>query len=768
MNFLKKKITREIAIVIAMILAFMSAYNAVDGMFNYMKYEDVQERSGYVYGDSERYADTVDLSGKLWLILHMYEANIDANGEIKGNEYFKSSLQSEMYNAGIVDRNGKLIAPESENYRYVMKVGGKTVAGNGVETADVNNKYMYELTLERGGENHSYNEYATSLIPGLSFMDCRGYTNTKGMYYYYCNGKGYAVYDYDTSGLKYYYDDLGARIYINRDGTVPIPQMYNDSDYPSFDANEPIDMQNTELKNSAIASVKIYPVQRLVDEYEVYLVESEECEAEWFRKLMTSFAILALSGLFAIYIIAAGGYDETTGKFQMRTRDNIYGELFMISGFIMPFMAVVMGPGLAYDFVSSFERYGMNNILVKSVASTGLTALYMIAVASVDTVVNRFKCRKVVDTFLVTSMVKKAVNGCRSQIGYFIHDRNDALTVRFLIRVAEAVAAGIVALVLTFVFENPFILIAGVILILGLYIYESLKDLKAVNDLSKQITGISMGDYTPKITDSTSVTYGMTRRLNCISDGIQTAVEEQIRSERMKIELVTNVSHDLKTPLTSIISYVDLLSREELSPVAQDYVAVLEQKTARLRTIVSDVFDLAKATSSTDVNIERLDAVILMNQVLADMSDKQERYGREIKTEIKADSAFIDAEGKKMYRVLQNILDNALKYSMNGTRVFAKLEKVNGNVKISVKNTSSYEMDFSPEEITERFARGDKARTTEGSGLGLSIAKSFTEACGGRFSVKIDGDLFIAEVEFAEVRTEPEVTVENVAATQMV
>ncbi|MBP0978133.1 MAG: HAMP domain-containing histidine kinase, partial [Oscillospiraceae bacterium] len=227
------------------------------------------------------------------------------------------------------------------------------------------------------------------------------------------------------------------------------------------------------------------------------------------------------------------------------------------------------------------------------------------------------------------------------------------------------------------------------------------------------------------------------------------------------------VSHDLKTPLTSIISYVDLLSREELPPAAMDYVAVLEQKTERLRNIVSDVFDLAKATSSTDVNIERLDAVILMNQVLADMSDKQERYGREIKTEIKADSAIIDAEGKKMYRVLQNILDNALKYSMSGTRVFAKLEKVNGNVKITVKNTSSYEMDFSPEEITERFARGDKARTTEGSGLGLSIAKSFTEACGGRFGIKIDGDLFIAEVEFSEVQSEPEISGEKVPVQQM-
>ena len=191
-----------------------------------------------------------------------------------------------------------------------------------------------------------------------------------------------------------------------------------------------------------------------------------------------------------------------------------------------------------------------------------------------------------------------------------------------------------------------------------------------------------------------------------------------------------------------------MLSREELPPEASDYVAVLEQKTARLKSIVSDVFDLAKATSNTDVNIEKIDAVILVNQVLADMQDKVEKYEREIKTDICSESAFIMAEGKKMYRVVQNIFDNALKYSMSGTRIFAKLYTENGRVRFRVKNTSAYEMNFTPEEITERFTRGDKARTTEGSGLGLSIARSFTEACGGNFSVSIDGDVFIADIDF--------------------
>ena len=238
----------------------------------------------------------------------------------------------------------------------------------------------------------------------------------------------------------------------------------------------------------------------------------------------------------------------------------------------------------------------------------------------------------------------------------------------------------------------------------------------------------------------------MTNNLNNISDGIRHAVDKQVQSERMKIELVTNVSHDLKTPLTSIISYIDLLSAEEMSPAAKDYVSIISQKSDRLKVMVSDLFDLAKATSHTDVNSEQIDAVILTRQVIGDMADRIEQSGLEVRTDIKAETAPIMSDGKKLYRVLQNLIDNALKYSLTGTRIYINLENDEKFTYISVKNISAEEMDFTPEEITERFTRGDRSRTTEGNGLGLSIAKSFTEACGGVFEIFIDGDMFTAKV----------------------
>lgn len=228
---------------------------------------------------------------------------------------------------------------------------------------------------------------------------------------------------------------------------------------------------------------------------------------------------------------------------------------------------------------------------------------------------------------------------------------------------------------------------------------------------------------------------------------MQNSVDKQVKAERMKIDLVTNVSHDLKTPLTSIISYIDLLAQEDLDPASKNLVNVIQQKAERLKIMVSDVFDLAKATSRTDVTLEDIDEVILVGQVLGDMEDKISAYGKEIRTDIQAKDAPIKADGKKLYRVLQNLIDNALKYSLDGTRIWLTLRKESGYAVLTVRNTASYEMKFSADEITERFVRGDEARTSEGSGLGLSIARSFTEACGGEFRVSIEGDVFSAEVK---------------------
>lgn len=240
------------------------------------------------------------------------------------------------------------------------------------------------------------------------------------------------------------------------------------------------------------------------------------------------------------------------------------------------------------------------------------------------------------------------------------------------------------------------------------------------------------------------------KSLQQISKGFNESYEDQMKAERSKIALVTNVSHDLKTPLTSIISYVDLLSKEEaLSDVAKDYIKVLAEKSNRLKNIVSDLFDLAKSTSGDiKLELEQLDLKKLIEQTLADMEGAIEDSGLAFKVKLCQGPVLISTDGKKLYRVFQNVLDNAIKYSHKGTRVYVELAEVDGRAVATIKNTASYEMNFSASEVLQRFNRGDKARTTEGSGLGLSIAESFTEVCGGSFNVEIDGDMFKVAIIF--------------------
>lgn len=274
-----------------------------------------------------------------------------------------------------------------------------------------------------------------------------------------------------------------------------------------------------------------------------------------------------------------------------------------------------------------------------------------------------------------------------------------------------------------------------------------LRDFSQLSKLSKQID--SLGEEKPyegKIR-KTSPVYAESEKLNSVQDNVRESVERQIQSERLKIELVTNVSHDLKTPLTSIISYIDLLKKMDLDDEASSYVKILDKKAQKLKGIVSDVFSIAKATSGVDVNLTKLDFVMLLNQCIADAEDKIADSGKIVKININADSAMVMGDGDKLYRVFQNIVDNALNYSMDGTRIFLDVYKKADRIVFAEKNISATPINFTEEEILERFVRGDKSRTDGGSGLGLSISKSFTEACGGIFNIEIDGDMFKAIVE---------------------
>ena len=238
--------------------------------------------------------------------------------------------------------------------------------------------------------------------------------------------------------------------------------------------------------------------------------------------------------------------------------------------------------------------------------------------------------------------------------------------------------------------------------------------------------------------------------INSIGTGLERALQEQVKSERLKADLITNVSHDIKTPLTSIINYVDLLKREQIpGERAQEYLKVLDQKSQRLKNLTEDLVEASKASSgNVKLEMTTLDIVEMIWQTNGEFEEKFTTRSLELVSTLPESSILIEADGRHLWRVLENVYNNAFKYAMEHTRVYTDLELKDDKVYFTIKNISANPLNVQGDELTERFVRGDVSRTTEGSGLGLSIAQSLTKLQGGTFEILIDGDLFKVRVGF--------------------
>lgn len=240
------------------------------------------------------------------------------------------------------------------------------------------------------------------------------------------------------------------------------------------------------------------------------------------------------------------------------------------------------------------------------------------------------------------------------------------------------------------------------------------------------------------------------------------SLEKVSRSDQLRIDLITNVSHDLKTPLTSMVGYIELMKKEELSDVMRDYVDVLSERAEKLKEMISSLFSLAKASSgNVELKMKSFEMNRLIDQIFADMDDRIRESGLEFVTRKTEESTELVSDNMYCYRICQNLLENTLKYSAKGTRVFVKTSVKSGEeasdgsrkgrrICLEITNTSGYLMDFTEEDIVERFARGDRARSSEGNGLGLAIVSTYTKALGGEFDIRIDCDQFRACVELPE------------------
>ncbi len=241
----------------------------------------------------------------------------------------------------------------------------------------------------------------------------------------------------------------------------------------------------------------------------------------------------------------------------------------------------------------------------------------------------------------------------------------------------------------------------------------------------------------------------LNEELNHIKNGFKKAVDEEVKSQKMKTELISNVSHDLKTPLTSIIAYVDLLKNEKDEEKRKAYLETLDKKSQRLKFLIEDLFEVSKATSGNiSLNLMDIDISYLLRQVIVELDDKISEAGLDFRLNLPDKKVVLKLDNQRTYRIFENLIINVVKYAMKNSRVYVDINESESDVEIIIKNISENEITFNSEEISDRFVRGDKSRNTEGSGLGLAIVKSFVEIQGGMFKVEVDGDLFKAIINF--------------------
>ena len=744
MKILGNKLVRAIAFITACALIASSAFVMSGALIK----SDMSQKTNEYYNMESNYSGEANtLFVKLWTVANMYMRNLDSDGKITDNKYLKASTEEAMKSLGLMDSKGNVTIDGDEDFEYILKYEDNTITNTDRKEKDFNQDYSFiqKNDIIYGPDKLNLHQY----------FNVSWYTTNFGMTYFNIRNlseSSIAIFDFDTKGLPSYYDENGAKIYYKTDGSTPVPKKNENADY--YGDSAPYNQYNSdspyysEGKFEYISGddrpicIFLRPKDDVITRMETARNEYLALEKELNKKAAGVIPPVAAAAVLGLFVIIVGGYDEEQKKFTLKPHNSIFTEFYLVLA-----AGALFGAGLllgGFDELKSFFGESASSLPLFYAVAYGV--LFAIGLYAVNAIIVQLKCRSLIKTSLFGRVLSRIVRSVKSIIGnQMLH--SDAMTRKFVIRTAVAVFAEIFMILVFGRYSFGFVLFLFFSLVfLAAYVILSIRDFQDINKLGEQISALREGDYTKVKVPETSVTYGMTKNLNEISDGVQNAVEKRVQSERMKIDLVTNVSHDLKTPLTSIISYIDLLGSEEMSPEAKDYVRVLEEKSARLKAIVSDLFDLAKATSGTDIAKEKLDAVILTQQVIGDMGDKIEKYGKDVRTEIKTESAPITGDGKKLYRVIQNLIDNSLKYSLDGTRIYITADRDNNDAVITVKNVSAEEMNFTADEITERFARGDSSRSSEGSGLGLSIAKSFTEANGGQFRVMIDGDMFTAEV----------------------
>lgn len=453
--------------------------------------------------------------------------------------------------------------------------------------------------------------------------------------------------------------------------------------------------------------------------------------------------LICIAGAFAtivsfVFLMSAAGYHDNAENPKLSWFDKIFLELI-----IAALICLGLGELLILDGISRFSISMVIWAILLVLFDTTLLLLVCMSLAA------RLRCKSFWKTTLIYTILKGIFLLLKKVFMFFVK----------IISYISSLWQLIFFLGLFGIIEIILLMLWGLDDIIVLFFFEKCVFIPlifyfavVVNKLENTSKQLASGDMTATV--NTKYFIGPLKRqgehLNSIKLGISQAVEDKMKSERFKTELITNVSHDIKTPLTSIINYVDLLDKEDLqNETAKEYIQIISKNSDRLKKLVVDLVDASKASSGVlklDMHPMKID--VLLEQIAGEYTERLADNNLELIMRKPDESIQIMADGQRIYRVFDNLMNNICKYALSGTRVYLLLEKVDNKAVISFKNISATELDMSASDLMERFVRGDKSRNTEGSGLGLSIAESLTKLQNGEFSIQLDGDLFKIIITF--------------------
>lgn len=497
--------------------------------------------------------------------------------------------------------------------------------------------------------------------------------------------------------------------------------------------------------------IEIYTLQN--DDIGVYIYDlgddvqlgvTQSQKDTWMKEAVIYYIVAGVLALIAlipyIWLLVIAGHKEKGDKPQLQKIDNLWMDVVLVAAVSIYAIAILLAGDMLYDGANVADEIVFGVWIF-------ITMLAVEAVLQIsESIVRRLKTK----SFIKTTLIGKICIAAKRTIIKII--RNMKLSVKIIVMCIALEIILLIDYALVEMWANSIVMalciIAIPVVIIGEIVWNYYKEKEIIIEETEKIAG---GQVDHKIYDPMKFPSNkkLVNAVNGVGEGFRKAVSSNLKNERMKTELITNVSHDLKTPLTSIINYVDLLKTDGLDgEKAPEYLDVLDRKSQRLKTLTEDLVEASKLNSGViELDVKDIDIVQLVNQSLAEYSERFEKSGLHIIKNITRDTIIVKADGRKTWRALDNLYSNVCKYAMPGTRVYIDIFDEESNAVVSIKNISAGALNFSADELMERFVRGDVSRTTEGSGLGLSIAKSIMERQNGELKITLDGDLFKVEMK---------------------